>query len=36
MDRQKNYRVRYMSRVTSEYEKLLSHLDGEIMRDIER
>jgi hypothetical protein len=24
MDRQKNYRVGYMSRLTSEYEKLLS------------
>jgi hypothetical protein len=31
----KNYRVRYMDRVTNEYEKLLSYWDGEMMTDNE-
>jgi hypothetical protein len=29
----KNYQVRYMRRITNEYEKSLSRLDGEMMRD---
>jgi hypothetical protein len=37
MDQQKkNYRVRYMSWVTSKYEKSLNRWDGEIMIDNER
>jgi hypothetical protein len=32
----KNYQVRYMSRVTSEYEKSWSRWDGEMVRDNER
>jgi hypothetical protein len=36
MDQQKNYRIKYKSRVTSEYEELLNRWDGEITRDNER
>jgi hypothetical protein len=32
----KNYQVTYISRVTNEYEKLLSRWDDKMLRDNER